>query len=211
MGDEVMEELDEPKPGPRDVLIRVRACSLNYRDQAVVTGNYFGGKLPAGFRGAGLDDDRPALDGARNVERAFHRKMRPLVVERLHFRRIEEDAALGIAHDPHGHGISHDTSGNAIGTHAAHGPEPDRGRSRSRGGTPSSSEQEVTVVGKEHDIEAVLPKKPHGDLHNHDHGHLHGVLDESAATQIIGVAILEFGVVLHRCVSPNDSIPCTPD
>ena len=34
-----------PQPGPREVLIRVRATSLNYRDQMVVTGNYFGGPV----------------------------------------------------------------------------------------------------------------------------------------------------------------------
>ena len=47
LDDLVIVERDEPKPGPREVLIRVRACSLNYRDQAVLTGNYFGGKVPA--------------------------------------------------------------------------------------------------------------------------------------------------------------------
>lgn len=31
----------DPKPGPGQVLVRVRAASLNYRDQAAVTGNYF--------------------------------------------------------------------------------------------------------------------------------------------------------------------------
>ncbi len=38
-------ERPDPKPEPREVLIRVRATSLNYRDQMVVTGNYFGGAV----------------------------------------------------------------------------------------------------------------------------------------------------------------------
>jgi len=38
-------ERDDPKPGPGQVLVRIRAASLNYRDQAVVTGKYFGGVL----------------------------------------------------------------------------------------------------------------------------------------------------------------------
>jgi NADPH:quinone reductase-like Zn-dependent oxidoreductase len=59
LDDLVIVERDEPKPGPRDVLIRVRACSLNYRDQAVLSGNYFGGKVPA--------DQVPLSDGAGEV------------------------------------------------------------------------------------------------------------------------------------------------
>jgi NADPH:quinone reductase-like Zn-dependent oxidoreductase len=59
LDDLVIVERDEPKPGPREVLIRVRACSLNYRDQAILTGNYFGGKVPA--------DQVPLSDGAGEV------------------------------------------------------------------------------------------------------------------------------------------------
>jgi NADPH:quinone reductase-like Zn-dependent oxidoreductase len=33
-------ELSEPKPGPRDVLVRWHAWSLNYRDLLLVEGNY---------------------------------------------------------------------------------------------------------------------------------------------------------------------------
>ena len=33
-----MAERPDPVSGPRDVVMRVRATSLNYRDQAVVTG-----------------------------------------------------------------------------------------------------------------------------------------------------------------------------
>jgi NADPH:quinone reductase-like Zn-dependent oxidoreductase len=39
--------LDDPTPGPGQVAIRVRACSLNYRDQAIVLGRYLGGPIPA--------------------------------------------------------------------------------------------------------------------------------------------------------------------
>ncbi|MGB7831122.1 MAG: alcohol dehydrogenase catalytic domain-containing protein, partial [Xanthobacteraceae bacterium] len=33
-------ERPEPKPGPRDVLVRMRAASLNFRDLVVVEGGY---------------------------------------------------------------------------------------------------------------------------------------------------------------------------
>lgn len=53
-------DLDKPVPGPGEVLIRVHACSLNYRDQAVVTGNYFGGPVAMPLI--------PLSDGAGEVE-----------------------------------------------------------------------------------------------------------------------------------------------
>src|ERR1041384_3235142 len=59
LDDMVLEEVDTPKPGPREILIRVRACSLNFRDQAIVTGKYFGGKVPA--------DQVPLSDGTGEV------------------------------------------------------------------------------------------------------------------------------------------------
>lgn len=38
-------DLPMPEPGPGEVLVRVRACSINYRDFAVAAGKYFGGAL----------------------------------------------------------------------------------------------------------------------------------------------------------------------
>ena len=42
-----LEELPDPTPGRGEVLIRIRACSINYRDFAVAAGKYFGGALKA--------------------------------------------------------------------------------------------------------------------------------------------------------------------
>ena len=53
-------ECDVPEPGEGQVLIRMRAASLNYRDHAIVTGNYFGGVLKR--------DTVPLSDGAGEVE-----------------------------------------------------------------------------------------------------------------------------------------------
>ncbi|AKH42961.1 NADPH:quinone reductase-like Zn-dependent oxidoreductase [Altererythrobacter atlanticus] len=41
------EDLPTPEPGPGEVLIRLRAWSINYRDFAVAAGQYFGGALKA--------------------------------------------------------------------------------------------------------------------------------------------------------------------
>ena len=58
-GMEIVEH-DKPLPGPGEVLIRVRACSLNYRDQMIPLGRYFGGAVTA--------DQVPLSDGAGEVE-----------------------------------------------------------------------------------------------------------------------------------------------
>ena len=52
-------ERPDPTAGPRDVVVRVRATSLNYRDQAVVAGQYFGGAVSR--------DTIPISDGAGDV------------------------------------------------------------------------------------------------------------------------------------------------
>ena len=51
-------ERDDPKPGPGQVVVRVRAASLNYRDQAAITGNYF---QPV------IQDTIPLSDGAGEI------------------------------------------------------------------------------------------------------------------------------------------------
>ena len=52
-------ERDLPAPGPGQLLIRMHAASLNFRDHAIVTGNYFGGVLKR--------DTVPLSDGAGEV------------------------------------------------------------------------------------------------------------------------------------------------
>lgn len=52
--------VDKPVPGAGEVLIRVKACSLNFRDQLIPQGRYFGGPIAT----AGT----PLSDGAGVVE-----------------------------------------------------------------------------------------------------------------------------------------------
>jgi NADPH:quinone reductase-like Zn-dependent oxidoreductase len=52
-------ERPDPEPGPGQVAVRVRAAAINYRDQAVVSGTYFGGPVPR--------DLIPLSDGAGEV------------------------------------------------------------------------------------------------------------------------------------------------
>lgn len=52
-------ECERPEPGAGQVVVRVHATSLNYRDHAVVSGNYFGGILKR--------DTIPLSDGAGEV------------------------------------------------------------------------------------------------------------------------------------------------
>src|ERR1700752_1829361 len=52
-------ELPRPVPAAGEVLVRVRATSLNYRDQAIARGTYFGSAIKV----AG----GPLSDGARGV------------------------------------------------------------------------------------------------------------------------------------------------
>lgn len=79
--------------------------------------------------------------------------------------------------DPHGHA--------AGGSHAAHGPEMNKNTTTPASGTEDTVDQEKL---RDEESASVV-------LHNDS-----GFVVDSPATQILGVAILEFGVVLHRCV-----------
>ncbi|QOV95429.1 NAD(P)-dependent alcohol dehydrogenase [Novosphingobium sp. ES2-1] len=57
-----LDETDIPQPGPGEVLVRVRACSLNYRDQIIPLGFYMGGVVQ--------QDTVPLSDGAGEIAAA---------------------------------------------------------------------------------------------------------------------------------------------
>lgn len=59
LDDLTLVEAEMPVAGPGEVLIRVRACSLNYRDQMIVQGHYFGGPIDR--------EITPLSDGAGEV------------------------------------------------------------------------------------------------------------------------------------------------
>ena len=44
-----LREVDTPTPGPHDLLVEVSAVSLNYRDKALVEGDYSPEKMPKGL------------------------------------------------------------------------------------------------------------------------------------------------------------------
>ncbi len=52
-------ELPDPKPGPGQILVRMKAASLNYRDQMIMVGMYIGGPVAR--------DTIPISDGAGEV------------------------------------------------------------------------------------------------------------------------------------------------
>jgi NADPH:quinone reductase-like Zn-dependent oxidoreductase len=60
LDDMVLVEREKPEPGPGEVLIRMRACSINYRDSLIPKGQYMGGVIDR--------DITPLSDGAGDVE-----------------------------------------------------------------------------------------------------------------------------------------------
>ncbi|KAG9036343.1 high-affinity Zn(2+) transporter zrt1 [Tulasnella sp. JGI-2019a] len=84
-------------------------------------------------------------------------------------------------YDPHGHNLA------GAGHHSAHGPEM---------GQKAKSESPAEP-GVEKDEEAISRESTGAaDVENYNHNHVHE-LYSTAAAQIIGVTILEFGVVFH--------------
>jgi len=79
--------------------------------------------------------------------------------------------------------VEADAHGHNLGSHAAHGPE-------------STFDQSVIQEAKEEKSPSAASDVEVAKDHHH-HTHPYGIPD-SLITQIIGVGILEFGVVLHR-------------
>lgn len=107
--------------------------------------------------------------------------------------------------DAHGH------EGGA--SHAAHGPEaatPERSRDleaeadmdadlnadAASAGSGAHSEIEKNPAST---VQSHVHAHGQGSGHDHEHshGHEHGGIDESALAQIVGIFILEFGILLH--------------
>lgn len=59
LDDMALRDVPEPQAGPGEVLVRVRACSLNFRDQIIPQGLYMGGTVAV--------DTVPLSDGAGEV------------------------------------------------------------------------------------------------------------------------------------------------
>jgi NADPH:quinone reductase-like Zn-dependent oxidoreductase len=62
-------ELPRPEPGAGEVLVRVRATSLNYRDQAIALGRYFGSAIKVA--GTPLSDGAGVVEAVGPGARAF--------------------------------------------------------------------------------------------------------------------------------------------
>jgi zinc transporter 1/2/3 len=84
--------------------------------------------------------------------------------------------------DPHGHGI---------GGHAAHGPESNGSPEQ----TPPES-TDISMLDVEKQTETASHQRDHGHSNGHDHDD--GDVGTSPLAQLVGIAILEFGVMLHR-------------
>ncbi|KAI0709673.1 ZIP zinc/iron transport family [Cerioporus squamosus] len=121
------------------------------------------------------------------------------IVEIVAFRwgtaRLER---LGLAHDAHGHGLA---------SHAAHGPETDQlaqanaalARSDISDSSLHREKSRESSNSHEHGHDRQTFPHAHSDVEARGHGHHHHphAVGDSPAAQVIGIAILEFGVLLH--------------
>lgn len=82
-------------------------------------------------------------------------------------------------------GLHHDNHGHNLGSHAAHGPEGAYNQPATAADVPKAPDEKSNKSGSEIDSEAQ------------QHAHHANTIADNAAAQIIGVAILEFGVALH--------------
>ncbi|KAL1945159.1 hypothetical protein VTO73DRAFT_2779 [Trametes versicolor] len=106
------------------------------------------------------------------------------------------------------HGFAHDAHGHGLASHAAHGPETDRmtqaAIAKQQGSDGSLTHEKSTDIESQHSAEHThdAPTYPqaHSDVQKHHGHHTHGAPDalgDSPSAQIIGIAVLEFGVLLH--------------
>jgi solute carrier family 39 (zinc transporter), member 1/2/3 len=102
------------------------------------------------------------------------------IVELVAFRwGTAKLASIGVSHDPHGHGI---------GGHASHGPE-----------SPNAGARMVhSNVADGADGGSWEEKASKGDVETSEYDSTPSSVVDSPLAQIIGVMILEFGVLLHR-------------
>ena len=89
----VSPDLFRPPPDIGVVMLRIGELAAAGEDHL----RGLGGELAAGVGGAGLDDDRPALDRPGDVQGAAHRQELALVVEHVHPLGVEINPVLDIA------------------------------------------------------------------------------------------------------------------
>lgn len=108
------------------------------------------------------------------------------IVELIAFRwGTAKLASIGVSHDPHGHGV---------GSHAAHGPESETQRPDRM--VLNDGNDVMNILSEKDGLSEKSPRENDAELAVLTNQPI-SVID-SPLTQVIGVAILEFGVLLHR-------------
>ena len=69
-----LQESDVPRPGPGQVLVRMKAASLNYRDLLIITGRYPGmksqGLIPVSDGAGVVADSKPEAEYQETLNKA---------------------------------------------------------------------------------------------------------------------------------------------